>query len=549
MSRYSACPVFVLLILLFSSCAQQVAPTGGKPDTRPPLARKYSPDSATTHFHSKTVEIQFDEYIQLKDVSTQLVISPPMEKMPSVRVKNKTLTIEFKEPLKDSTTYTMNFGTAIQDLHENNPNVNFRYIFSTGSFVDSLCLWGQVTNALTLVPEKGVMVMLYNKLSDSVPYKQLPSYFARTDERGYYRITNIRAATYQVFALKDANFNYKYNEGEAIGFRASSLVLTHNDTANFVLFRESEQKQKLRRVSQIGHGRILLVFNKPVEDLLLKPLNFSWGEGSRVFVEKNAGGDSITYWFNSPKTDSLILEISDKGKVLDTVRYKLISYDKMLSQRKGQKASLSVRVNASKGTLDLNSPITFEFDNPVLSLGRIPDGKLLITEDTSHKNLSSKGSFHYLEKDKSLRFFSWADTAHVLKENQKYKLYILPGAFKDMFGFYNDTIRINFRTRELKFYGTLKLNLHAPEGHYVLQLLDETDAIVRESKIGGGKELYFEYLYPGKYRMRLIYDVNSNGKWDSGIYLQHLQPEHVIYNPQPVTIRSNWDQEVDWFIK
>jgi len=549
-SRFFNCSVIVCAFLvLLSSCAQIVPPTGGKQDMRPPFARKYIPDSAAVHFHSKTVEIQFDEYILLKDIGTQLVISPPMEKTPIIRARNKTLYIEFREPLKDSTTYTMNFGTAIQDLHENNPLTNFRYIFSTGSFVDSLSLNGQVTNALTHSPEKGVLVMLYDKVDDSIPYKKLPAYFAKTDERGNYRITNIKKGTYKAFALKDANGNYKFNEGEPIGFRAEPITLKNKDTADFLLFRQPAEVQRLKRGALQGYGRIGLVFNKRVEGLRLTPLNFSFGEGARIYTEQSSGGDTITYWFSSPKVDSIILEVSDKDRVYDTLRYKLISREKVLAQRKGQKASLVLKSNASKGMLDLDSPITFESDVPMLELDHIPSSKFILREDTAKKNIAPGGQMHYLVKENDQRFFSWKDTTHVLKENGKYHLLILPGAFKDMFGFINDTIRYNFSLRELKYYGTLKLNLHAPAGTYVMQLLDEQDGIVREAQPGGQKELYFEYLPPGKYHMRLVYDANKNGRWDSGDYSKHLQPEQVIYNTQPITIRSNWDQEVDWFVK
>jgi hypothetical protein len=535
-------------LLFLASCAQIVPPSGGRPDKTPPFPKSYTPDSAATLFHSKTVEIEFDEYIVLKDLNSQLIISPPMDKQPIIKVKNKSLSIEFREPLKDSTTYTINFGNAIQDLHENNPISNFRYVFSTGSYVDSLALTGNVLNALTLVPEKGVLVMLYDKLMDSVPYKRLPSYFGRTDANGNYRITNIKPSTYKLFALKDGNGNYKFNEGELSGFKNQNLVLTHNDTANFLIYTEKPHKQYLRKAYQAGCGKIVLVFNKPVEDLKLRALNFQPGPEHKTFVERNEAGDSLVYWFTPSSSDSLILEVGAKDKRIDTLRYKLISYDKMLAQRKGQKASLSVKVNAGRGLFDLNSPITFEFDNPVTDLTQA-ETKIALTEDTLKGNLMNAGLIKALHPERNLRYYSWKDSLHPLKEKGKYKLYLAPKSFKDIYGFYNDTVKINFHMQELKYYGTLKLNIHIAAGHYVLQLLDEQDGVAREVKVSSNKELFFEYLPPAKYRLRFIYDSNNNGKWDPGDYLQKIQPEHVLYYIQPVTIRSNWDQEVDWYIK
>jgi uncharacterized protein (DUF2141 family) len=537
-----------LCLMLISSCAIIVPPSGGKADKTPPFPRSYSPDSAAVNFKSKTVEIQFDEYIVLKDLNTQIVISPPMEKMPNVKVKNKTLFIEFREPLKDSTTYCINFGTAIQDLHENNPITNFRYVFSTGAYVDSLSLAGTVSNAFTLLREKGVLVMMYNKSDDSIPFQILPSYFGRTDANGSYRINNIKPGTYKVVALKDGNGNYKINEGEMVGFRNAPLVLTHNDTTNFLLFQEKPRKQYLKKAYQAGHGKIMLAFNTPATGLKIRPLNFKFEPTDKAFLERNAEGDSITWWFTPPKIDSVMLEVSDKDKVYDTLRYKLITYEKMLTQRKGKKSSLSLRTNAGQGLLDLNAPITFEFDNPVEDLTRVGE-KIKLTEDSLKINLMNKGIFSYKLKERSLRYYGWKDSIHGLKENNKYRLLVLPHAFTDIFGFYNDTLLVNFHTQQLRYYGTLKLNLHASVGNYVLQLLNEQEIVVREVVLAGGKDIFFEYLPPAKYHMRMIFDTNKNGKWDPGYYMLHQQPEHVLYFSQPVVIRSNWDQEVDWFVK
>lgn len=540
----------LFLLLLLSSCAQVVAPSGGKKDEKAPFPKKYTPDSAATHFHSKTVEIQFDEYVLLKDLNNQLIISPPMEKQPEIRVRNKSLLIEFKEPLKDSTTYTINLGNAVQDIHENNPIRNFRYVFSTGSYVDSLSLKGTIQNALSLSPEKGVLVMLYKDLQDSVPYKQVPSYFGRTDDNGNYRISNVKAGTYKVFALHDANANYKINPGEMMAFAPQPLNLLHNDTMNFLLFKEDVEKQKLLKAYQAAHGKVVLGFSKPVEGLKLRPLNFSVSDVQKEIVETNATGDTAIFWFTSPKTDSLILEVSDKDKIFDTLRYKLITRAKMISQNKGEAPRLVINANVGRDRpFDLNTPIRFEFNNPVMDISPDLFSKLILRKDTAKKNLFTGGKIEQIHKKRTSRIYNWRDTTGSIKENGLYHMIILPGAFRDMFGFTNDTVRTDFKTQELRYYGTFKLHLHIAKGKYLLQLLDEKDGVVREQKINDGEEVYFEYLNPAKYRMRLICDTDGNGKWSTGNYLRHIQPEHVIYNVESVMIRSNWDQELDWYVK
>jgi hypothetical protein len=198
--------------MLLASCAQVVAPGGGKKDTTPPQVLKYTPDSASLNFKGKTIEILFDEFIQLKDLNTQLIISPPLEFTPDINIRGKSLIIEFngKEVLKDNTTYCISLSNAIQDINENNAKENFSYIFSTGSYIDSLKLNGKVELAFDHKTENGILVMLYSDLNDSVVYKSLPAYFGKTNDEGLFQINNIRAGKYNIRALKDVNANYKY---------------------------------------------------------------------------------------------------------------------------------------------------------------------------------------------------------------------------------------------------------------------------------------------------------------------------------------------------
>ncbi|HEV7232149.1 MAG TPA: Ig-like domain-containing protein [Bacteroidia bacterium] len=551
-SFFSFLPAVAIIscLLLLFSCAQIVAPSGGKIDDTPPRVKHYYPDSAAVHFKSSTIEIEFDEYIQLKDLNNQLVISPPMQKSPLVRVRNKTLLIDFKEPLKDSTTYTINFGTAIQDNHESKPLTGFKYVFSTGNYVDSLFLTGQVLNALTHVPEKGILVMLYSSRADSAPYSQLPSYFGRSDANGNYKITNIKKGIYRVLALQDGNGNYKFNPGEMIGFRAELLELKRSDTTNFLVFKEEVEKQKLRRAWQDNYGKIKFAFVKPVEGLRIKPLNHAATDKDQIVIETNAVRDTVTYWFTSPGTDSLILEIADRYKVYDTLRYKLITRAKMISNNKGLKPVVTIKSNAKRGKLfDLGTPLTFELGTPILGSGSPAPDKVFLREDTSKANLFRKGKWDWKNPERTHRFEYWQDTASPFAENKKYHLLILPGAYKDMFGFVNDTLVTEFKTQDSRFYGTLKMHLHIASGQYLFQLLDESGNVFRERPMTNGGDLDFDYLPPARYQARLIYDANANGVWDTGNYLKHRQPETVIYNNQTITIRSNWDQEIDWYVK
>ncbi len=259
-----------IILLLISSCAQIVSPGGGKKDITPPQVVRYSPDSAQLNFKSRSIEITFDEFVQLKDLNSQLIISPPLENEPDINLKNKKLIIDLnkKDSLKPNTTYCISFGNAIQDLNENNPIDNFRYIFSTGTYIDSLFVKGKVENAFDHKTEKGVLVMLYSDLRDSMVYKKLPEYFAKTKEDGTFQINNIRNGKYRIIALKDGNANYKYDgETESIGF--VDTLINPSEKKNIVIdiFQESSKKVFLKKYFHPSYGKVVLVFNQGTDSL------------------------------------------------------------------------------------------------------------------------------------------------------------------------------------------------------------------------------------------------------------------------------------------
>jgi len=538
----------LLPLLFLASCAVIVKPTGGPPDKKPPFPRSYTPDSAAVNFKSKRIDIVFDEFVQLKDLNSQLVISPPVERTPEIKAKGKALEIIFREPLKDSTTYTISFGNAIADIRESNAIPDFKYVFSTGPHLDSITLSGKVTNAFTRTPEKGIMVMLYNGTDDSLPYKKVPSYFGRTGANGDYSIVHIKPGIYKVFALKDQNGDNKYEVGELMGFQDQLLTLDQNKKdVNLMVFREEGGRQKLKRAYQAGYGKIMMSFAAPATGMHVRPIRHSSEPIGEPVLEYNKKGDSLTYWFVPPPVDSIFLEVGDNVNVYDTLRYKLVTKEKMLSQHKGERYLLSAQSNAVSGkSFDLNNPFLFQFSHPVP--GGIKDAsKLLLTQDTLKPNLFAGSSFVF--NDEMKRSVNWKGCPYPWKENTRYHLLVLPGAFTDMYGFTHDTVKADFKTPELKYYGTLKLNVLIDYGHYLLQLLDDKDNILREEKMDGRHEFLFEYLSPMNYRIRLVTDVNNNGKWDTGDYGRKLQPEPVIYYKDPITIRSNWDQETVWTIR
>ena len=558
---------YLIISLIFYSCAQVVAPAGGLKDVTPPRVVKYVPDSAAINFKTKNINIYFNEYIQLKDVNSQLIISPPVQKQPTVKVKNKILQVEFEEFLKDSTTYSMNFGNAISDYTESNALENFRYVFSTGPYIDSLSVSGKVENAFDHKAEKGILVMLYSNMDDSIPFKKIPDYFTKTKEDGSFKINNIRNGKYRAFALKDINANYIYDSPEeSIGFRDSIIDLQKDTVITISLFKEKLKKQFLRKASAIEYGHILFVFNKPIENLEITALNFTAKKEWRM-DEYNANRDTLNCWLiGAGSLDTLKLQVSDNNKILDTVEIKTISREQKsgAGRGKGAKFELSMKTNVGNGLFDLDKKIMIEFSHPInkfkemsTELGTLDSTKKVYPYAGIDKLSSRKFLISYLsidtvaggnEKSQKTNFPAKAES---LKENMNYHLLIPSQTFTDIFELSNDTLKVDFKTQELKYYGTLKLKLKIPgtDKQYVVQLLTEKGNLVREDNVSKAETINYEYLHPGKYLVKIIYDTNKNDKWDTGDYLKKQQPEKVIFYSGEVNIRSNWDLEQEWKVE
>ena len=554
------CPlVFLCIVLLFSSCAQIGMLTGGDADKTPPKVVRYRPDSATTHFNSKTIEITFDEFIQIQELTSQLIISPPLEFNPEITLKKKTLVIELdkKEVLKPNTTYSISFGNAVKDIRESNALENFRYIFSTGPYIDSLTLSGAVEYAFDHKAEKSILVMLYRDMNDSTIYKNLPDYFAKTNDAGFFALTNIRQGKYHIVALKDENSNYKYNDDERFGFISDPVEAGAKDPVVISLYTESPKRIFVKKSTQVQYGKFILAFNRGTDSLDINVLNKEALKGVKELTEYSKARDTITYWIDPVDKDSLILQVKNGASVIDTLNFKLLKRESATKYSRTP-FKLTLANVTSAQTFDLNKELQFIFTHPI---EKINEGATVIFKEDSvtysryplifTKSDTRTDAVKIITSQKINAKGSAAKSSRnmLLKENTTYTLTIPPASFTDFYGLTNDTIKMKFRTKEEKFYGSVKLDITTVStGNYIVQLLDERENVIRESKIATSESIFYDYLYPATYRLKVIFDKNANGKWDEGNYQKKLQPEKVIFNSEPVNIRSNWDLELEWKI-
>ncbi len=552
-ATYGCYCLLSIVYCLLSNCALIVIPGGGDKDLLPPRVVKYSPDSAAVNFSSKEISLTFDEYIQVADLQKQLAISPPMVQAPEIKVKGKTLSIELKDTLKKNATYSIDFGDAIHDIKENNAKKNFRYVFSTGGKIDTLSISGTVKNAFDFKPEKGVLVMLYDSYDDSIPCKKLPSYYAKTRDDGSYTITNIRSGTYKAFALKEVNANYLYDvPTESIAFCDTLVKIEKHSKLDLLMFKEAPKVQRLLKSYVKGYGNMILAYARPIEELSFRPLNA--GTKTETFLtEFNPGRDTARVWFPVFSKDSLHFQAMADGITIDTIKIGTSQFKKDGGGR-GEAFKLIATSNVKKDNLfDLHTGIRISFNHPLNENSINTDNatKIKLIEDTVFIPWQLRGNtyrrlFEIIKPDSSttagVSMSKW-------KENSRIQIFIPPATFTDIFGLTNDTIKLDFKTQEEKYYGTFKLNLKMKfRIAFILQLMNEKGEVFNYSS--SDKSIFtYTFLPPGAYKLRIIYDKNGDGKWSPGNYFAKKKPETVFYYPGAITIRSNWDLELEWKVE
>ncbi|HET6992780.1 MAG TPA: hypothetical protein VFJ43_15710, partial [Bacteroidia bacterium] len=402
---------------------------------------------------------------------------------------------------------------------------------------------GKIVNASTLAGEKGIFVMLYEQTSDSVPLKKRPYYFTKTKDDGSFMMTNLKAGKYKVFALEDKNSNYLFdNTEERIGFSDDLLDLSkNNDTLNLKLFHEEPTKQARVKATQVAAGRFNFSYALPLKNpqVTFRP---AIPASMEIFREVSVTGDSLDFWFSSVNLDSLTFFVSDEATQLkDTVTFQLLKPgDKNKHGRSGatDPRKLQFNANVQQGQeFDLGKQLMFTSNNPLKNFN--PKNFILLRgKDTLSVDLLLSDNKRYLT------------IKNVLDEDSSYFIFVKPGAVTDWFGQKNDTLKASFKIQKASHYGTLNIKLTGiPSGNYVLQLVSDKDVLIRQTKIADVSSAKFDLLPPGQYRLKLIADVNKNGKWDTGNYLQHKQPEKIIYYINPVRMRSGWDMDVEWIFK
>lgn len=541
MNKTTRFSLLMLTILTVISCARQGSPTGGPKDETPPVFLKADPDTLATNVDLNLQEatINFDEYILLKEYSKNVVVSPSFQIPPIVTpqaLAKKYISIKFQEPLLPNTTYSFNFGDAIQDFNENNKLSNFQYVFSTGSFIDSLKVTGRVNSSYDFkLPEK-ILVGLYkvdSAYKDSIILQKKPYYIARANDKGEYQLNYLASGKYKLIAFEDKVENVMYDYGkERLAFHNEPIELNSNQQINLNLFNQKPDYRK-PEASFKQEGLIVFKTTGATDDVTITPVG---KEFKTAYIQKFPRQDSINFWFN-PKVDTIVgrsAKLNFKVQHKDQIDEVSALYSKSNTERKLEFKALNDQKLAP------NKPFKIQANAPIKSLDL---SKIYVFKDTV--SIPFKVSIDTVNAQ-NLNF------AFEKNLDEKFEVNIYPNALTDVLGEKNDTLAYPIKMGTRGDFGHLKLTLqNTPSKPFILQFLKtDKDFTVIEEIYNPANKNYFEFNFiePGEYLFRLLVDENENGKWDTGDYLSGKQPEPIYLYPEPIKIRAMWDATETWVL-
>lgn len=530
-----------IVSFLVHSCARVGSPVGGPKDS---LAPKFlSSNIDTTRINVKRdireLRLDFDEYVTLKDINKNLIISPPIKKIKRIlpsNIANKYVLIQWEDTLQANTTYNFNFGNSIADNNEANILRYFNFAFSTGDKLDDLYASGEIKDALaikknTTTNGNKLVVGLY-QVKDTMNYKQKPYYITKVDDDGYYELNYLSPGKYRIIAFEDENENSVYDPGtEKIGFQKEPVDIQKSVSGLNLKVYPSKKPFKYVEMKE-SPGGVLMKFEGNPAEVKVLALNDKLTD---IKVTHRSKSDSVNIWFDAVKT-----------KVGQPVTEKLeFSYN---ADNKKDTVSLFYKYNA-KNAMDINS------DNGGSALAPKSDFKILSTYA-----LDKIDPEKWLLKSDSLTTQQF--TAKISETNpyqiivqsdfitgKKYQLTIPKETVSSYYTKNTKSKRFDFDVDKIENFGSLEFVLqNAPTAPYWIQLLDSADKIVYQ-KYTKGDKVKFDILKPGEFIIRILVDNNENKYWDEADFTKEIFAEDAYIFYKKVIIRPLWETREDWDLK
>ena len=548
MKKYYIGICFLLSLFLLHSCAQIGTITGGEKDTQPPKILKQIPENNTTNFKNNTISITFDEYVELVNPTETFLLSPLSENTPEVSIKGKTVVIDLKEcNLKENTTYILSCEKGIKDFTEGNMLPSSKFVFSTGDFIDSMLISGNIKNALTLSAEKNVAVFLHAENEDSTLKNTLPLYITYTDDKGNFCFSNLPNQPFYISALVDKNSNNLFDQAdEQIAFINQAVeptVANETDTNNnriidytqneLKLFTEDDTVLKFIKRDLAYDFVHKFIFKNKVEDFSLQQIT-SLDSTIRYLYAKNKTCDTISVFFLDTINSLFDFEMNVNQTLKDTIS--LNPCQKTKTKRRTQETP-RLNCNISQNG-DLFHRLQITFSYPVAQYNTDAAFSLILTKDSTTDTIAV--GFHFIDEIQQTLELDYDFDI----ENQSFTFICPDSLFYNHLGWCNDTIKLNANTKSTRDFGNMQVSFQFYEtNHFIAELLNEKNTVIQTDSMQFNKKIDYNNLQPGKYRLRIIVDENNNGRWDSGNYLQRKQPEKVIYSDKTFEILANWKIE------
>lgn len=583
--------IFIIIAAaVMYSCANIGNPSGGPIDKTPPIFMRSNPTPNAVNVKDRKIEIFFDEIVTLKDPSTKIIVSPAQTEMPRMSALGRKVTVELVDSLLPNTTYTIDFSNSIQDNNEGNAIDNFAFAFSTGSVIDSMRVSGYVLDSRTLEPMQSVVVGLQSNLADSAFHKEKLQRVALTNDRGQFTIRNVSPGSYHIFALKDLDRDYKFgNPTEDIAFLDSIIVpsigsreaadtvyndLNEIDTImratrpayfpNDILlsmFNEDRKSQYLANNLRVDSTRISLTFAAASDTLpSLSIVGRNDVPDQWYTLERSQTNDTLTYWIRPPhlvSADTLMVATTylrtDTASNLswgtDTLKF-TFQRQKAKKKKKNEGTDSLEQIRFMElhplvnGTQEVYAPLLLQTGTPIERYSR----------EAFHlqRKLQNDTTFYPAEiKSIALRDSTLSRRDLMLKVDWEpgaaYTLAVDSLAMTDIYGLQTKPLKVDFNVRKMEEYGNIVFNITAVRDSAIVELLDGTEKIVLRAPVKNHRAELLNLL-PGKYYARLFIDRNGNGKYDTGNYDMHLQPEETVYYPGAINLKKNWDVEQTWDI-
>ena len=583
--------IFIIIAAaVMYSCANIGNPSGGPIDKTPPIFMRSNPTPNAVNVKDRKIEIFFDEIVTLKDPSTKIIVSPAQTEMPRMSALGRKVTVELVDSLLPNTTYTIDFSNSIQDNNEGNAIDNFAFAFSTGSVIDSMRVSGYVLDSRTLEPMQSVVVGLQSNLADSAFHKEKLQRVALTNDRGQFTIRNVSPGSYHIFALKDLDRDYKFgNPTEDIAFLDSIIVpsigsreaadtvyndLNEIDTImratrpayfpNDILlsmFNEDRKSQYLANNLRVDSTRISLTFAAASDTLpSLSIVGRNDVPDQWYTLERSQTNDTLTYWIRPPhlvSADTLMVATTylrtDTASNLswgtDTLKF-TFQRQKAKKKKKNEETDSLEQIRfmelhpLANGTQEVYAPLLLQTGTPIERYSR----------EAFHlqRKLQNDTTFYPAEiKSIALRDSTLSRRDLMLKVDWEpgaaYTLAVDSLAITDIYGLQTKPLKVDFNVRKMEEYGNIVFNIPAVRDSAIVELLDGTEKIVLRAPVKSHRAELLNLL-PGKYYARLFIDRNGNGKYDTGNYDMHLQPEETVYYPGAINLKKNWDVEQTWDI-